>query len=46
MAAKVSTHSGRIGKGGKKRKGVHARSRNSSLKNSKNYRKTYKGQGK
>jgi len=43
--AKVSTHSERIGQGGKKRKGVHAKSKNSKLKTSKNYRKTYRGQG-
>jgi hypothetical protein len=29
-----------------KRKGIHAKSKTSKLKNSKNYRKTYKGQGK
>lgn len=28
-----------------KRKGVHAKSKNSSNKRSKNYRKAYKGQG-
>ena len=36
----------KVGQGGKKRKGVHAKSRNSALKSSKNYRKKYKGQGK
>lgn len=30
----------------KKRKGVHAKSKSSKLKTSKNYRKKYKGQGK
>ena len=44
-AGKVSTHSTRLGKGGQKRKGVHAKSKNSSIKSSKNYRKKYKGQG-
>ena len=34
------------GQGGRKRKGVHAKSRNSALKSSKNYKKKYKGQGK
>ena len=29
-----------------KRKGVHAKSKTSRLKNSKNYKKPYKGQGK
>jgi hypothetical protein len=29
-----------------KRKGVHAKSKSSSIKTSKNYRKKYKGQGK
>jgi len=43
MAAKVSNE--KIGQGGRKRKGVHAKSRNSALKSSKNYRKKYKGQG-
>ena len=45
-AGKVTTHSSRLSQGGKRRKGVHAKSRNSSLKTSKNYRKKYKGQGK
>jgi len=43
MAAKASNE--KIGQGGRKRKGVHAKSRNSALKSSKNYRKKYKGQG-
>ena len=30
----------------KKRKGVHAKSKTSKLKTSKNYKKKYKGQGK
>ena len=29
----------------KRRKGVHAKSKTSKLKNSKNYKKAYKGQG-
>ncbi len=29
-----------------KRKGIHAKSKTSSLKSSKNYRKVYRGQGK
>lgn len=29
-----------------KRKGIHAKSKSSKLKSSKNYRKSYKGQGK
>jgi len=44
MAA-TSTHSNRIAKGNRKRKGVHAKTRNSKLKNSKNYKKPYRGQG-
>lgn len=44
MAAKLGNE--KIGQGGKKRKGVHAKSRNSALKSSKNYKKKYKGQGK
>ncbi len=30
----------------KKRKGIHAKSKQSTLKSSKNYRKVYRGQGK
>ena len=30
----------------KKRPGIHAKSKTSKLKNSKNYKKTYNGQGK
>jgi len=30
----------------KKRKGIHAKSKQSNLKSSKNYRKVYRGQGK
>jgi len=32
--------------GNKKRPGVHAKSKSSKLKNSRNYKKAYKGQGK
>ena len=32
-------------KGGKKRKGIHAKSKTSNLKQSKNYRKKYNRQG-
>jgi len=45
MAA-INTHSKRIAKDNKKRKGIHAKTRNSKLKTSKNYKKPYKGQGK
>jgi len=33
------------GSNNKKRPGVHAKSKTSKLKNSKNYKKAYKGQG-
>lgn len=33
-------------KNGKKRKGIHAKSKVSHLKQSKNYKKRYRGQGK
>ena len=43
MALGASTHK----KQGKaNRKGVHAKTRNSKLKSSKNYKKKYRGQGK
>ena len=32
--------------GNKKRPGIHAKSKTSKLKNSRNYKKLYKGQGK
>jgi hypothetical protein len=35
-----------VEKSGKRRKGIHAKSKTSHLKQSKNYRKKYKGQGK
>lgn len=36
----------KIEKKGKKRKGVHAKSKTSKIKTSKNYKKLYRGQGK
>lgn len=36
----------KIEKKGQKRKGVHAKSKTSKIKTSKNYKKPYKGQGK
>tara|TARA_E500000318_G_scaffold87125_1_gene83998 strand:+ start:2623 stop:2766 length:144 start_codon:yes stop_codon:yes gene_type:complete len=46
--AKKSTISpyGSLDKPKKKRPGVHAKSKTSKLKGSKNYRKAYRGQGK
>ena len=35
-----------VAKAIKKRRGVHAKSKTSKLKNSKNYKKAYRGQGK
>jgi hypothetical protein len=35
-----------IDKSGKRRKGIHAKSKTSNLKQSKNYKKRYRGQGK
>jgi hypothetical protein len=48
MAAKVKTNTSpnKIEKPKVKRPGVHAKTKTSSLKSSKNYRKLYKGQGK
>jgi hypothetical protein len=43
MAKAVSTH--RISNAKKNRKGVHAKSKTSKLKSSKNYKKGYHGQG-
>jgi hypothetical protein len=43
--AKVSTHSTRVRQGKQKRKGIHAKSRSSKLKASKNYIKLNIGQG-
>jgi len=44
--AKGLTLGNYIDKPKKKRPGVHAKSKTSSLKGSKNYRKAYRGQGK
>ena len=48
MAAKVKSNStvAKIEKTKVSRPGVHAKTKTSSLKSSKNYRKLYKGQGK
>jgi len=35
-----------VAKATKKRRGVHAKSKTSKLKNSRNYKKAYRGQGK
>lgn len=43
--AKGLTLGNYIDKGKKKRPGIHAKSKSSKLKGSKNYRKTYRGQG-
>lgn len=43
--ATAGTHTERIIKGPQKRKGVHAKSKESNLKSSKNYKKRYRGQG-
>ena len=45
MAKNISTHSKRLGKGKANRKGIHAKSKSSKLKSSKNYLKLYRGQG-
>jgi hypothetical protein len=45
MAVKTNT-SIKVDKPKVKRPGVHSKSKTSSLKSSKNYRKLYKGQGK
>ena len=42
MAYSVTEKSGAVKK---KRKGIHAKSKNSKLPSSKNYKKPYKGQG-
>jgi hypothetical protein len=44
--AKKTTLSSFIAKSSKKRPGVHAKSKTSKLKGSKNYVKLYRGQGK
>lgn len=42
--AKATINSAHVSKS-RKRKGVHAKSKNSKITTSKNYRKKYKGQG-
>lgn len=44
--AKVSTNSYTPKSGRKKRPGIHAKSKSSKMKQSKNYVKQYRGQGK
>lgn len=44
--AKVLTLGNYVGSSKKKRPGVHAKSKTSKLKGSKNYQKAYRGQGK
>lgn len=41
----IGTKSERVQQGKENRKGVHAKTRHSKLKSSKNYKKAYKGQG-
>lgn len=43
--AKATLNTGRVKQGKSNRKGVHAKTRNSKLKTSKNYKKAYRGQG-
>ena len=45
MAAKTSSHKVTFGKSNKGRKGIHAKNKHSWNKNSKNYVKSYRGQG-
>ena len=45
MATKASTSKVTFGKGKKRRKGINSPSKHSWNKNSKNYVKAYKGQG-
>ena len=45
MAAKSSTSKVTFGKGKKRRKGINSKSKHPWNKNSKNYVKLYKGQG-
>jgi len=45
MAKNISTHSERVRQGKSRRKGVHAKTRHSKLKGSKNYKKLNRGQG-
>ena len=44
--AKIISNNTFRSKGGRKRPGVHAKSKTSKLKNSTNYKKKYRGQGK
>lgn len=44
--ANITTHSSRVRQGKSKRKGVHAKTKYSKLKASKNYKKLNRGQGK
>jgi len=44
--AKIISNSAFRSKGGRKRPGVHAKTKTSKLKNSSNYKKKYRGQGK
>ncbi len=46
MATKASTTKATCGKGKKKRKGTNSKNKSSWNKNSKNYVKAYRGQGK
>lgn len=46
MAKVINSISARLGKPKVHRKGVHAKSKTSRLKGSKNYSKPYRGQGK
>ena len=46
MAKNITTHTARLEKPKPNRKGIHAKSKTSKLKSSKNYFKQYKGQGK
>jgi hypothetical protein len=43
--AKISTNN-RIGSNSKKRRGIHSKKKSSPNKNSKHYKKKYRGQGK
>lgn len=43
--AQIGTKTERIKQGKRNRKGVHAKTRNSKSKSSKNYMKAYRGQG-
>ena len=45
MAKITGTSVGRIDKTKHRRKGIHSKSKTSSLKTSKHYRKAYRGQG-